>query len=77
MGAKRPKSLVTNILLRPERFTEQSFAMENKFLPRTVLKSFSSVPPDWEKYKKLDYLFGSVKNVSSWLPTKDETLMKT
>ena len=31
---------LTNILLRLERFTELSFAMENKFLPRTVLRSF-------------------------------------
>ena len=31
---------ITNILQRSKRFTEQSFAMENKFLPRTVLRSF-------------------------------------
>ena len=31
---------LTNILLRSERFTKQSFAMENQFLPRTVLRSF-------------------------------------
>jgi len=29
---------LTNISLRSERFTEQLFAMENKFLPRTVLR---------------------------------------
>ena len=35
-------SFLTNILQRSERFTEQSFAMENKFLPRRtdVLRSF-------------------------------------
>ena len=32
---------LTNILLRSEGFTEQSFAIENKFLPRTVLRSLS------------------------------------
>ena len=31
---------LTNILLRSEGFTEQSFAIENKCLPRTVLRSF-------------------------------------
>ena len=31
---------LTKILLRSERFTEQSFAMESKFLPGTVLQSF-------------------------------------
>ena len=31
---------LTNILQRSERFTEKSFAMENKFLPKTVLRSF-------------------------------------
>ena len=31
---------LTNILLRSEGFTEQSFAMENRCLPRTVLRSF-------------------------------------
>ena len=29
-----------NILLRSEGFTEQSLAIENKFLPRTVLRLF-------------------------------------
>ena len=33
-------SFLTNILLRSERFTEQSFVMENKILLRTVLRSF-------------------------------------
>ena len=31
---------LTNILLRLEGFTEQSFAIQNKFLSRTVLRSF-------------------------------------
>jgi len=31
---------LTNILLRSEGFTEQLFAIENKFLPRTVLRLF-------------------------------------
>ena len=29
---------ITNILLRSYRFTKQSFDLENKFLPRTVLR---------------------------------------
>jgi len=31
---------ISFVLLRSEGFTEQSFAMENKLLPRTVLRSF-------------------------------------
>jgi len=31
---------LTYILLRSKGFTEQSFAIKNKFLPRTVLRSF-------------------------------------
>ena len=40
MGHQNISFVSTNILLRSERFTEQSFAMENKFLPRTVLSFF-------------------------------------
>ena len=65
---------------QPQTGELQGVIFAEKIIPLPLFftnKLFSSVPPDWEKYKKIDYLFGSVKNVSSWLPTKDETLMKT